>query len=177
LDYEYVINYFLRKTYFIRIFRGFFYIKTPREIKYGLGRSILEIIATTLNKMNLHWYFGLYSALKFNNATHEFFNINYIVSNSLYRSKIINISNNKFIFKRFKSDLFSFGIIENKEIKYSDLEKTILDLIYFWKYNNNSEEKIILNVSEYIDHLSLEKIEEYINHYPNSIKTIMKKIC
>jgi len=66
--------------------------------------------------------------------------IDYITSANLYRSKLINIDNHRFRFIKIKPELLKFGIIENG-FRYSDVEKTILDFLYLWIYNNIPRKK------------------------------------
>ena len=124
LSYEKVIRYFMRMKYIIRIFKGIFYVKSLEEIKYNsIKYSHLELVAKGLELKGVeNWYFGLYTALMLNNDTHEYFTIDYIISDSLYRNKPITINSRKFKFHKLKPSLLKFGIIENK-CRYSDLEK------------------------------------------------------
>ena len=177
LSYEKVIRYFMRMNYIIRIFKGIFYVKSLEEIKYkGIKYSHLELVAKGLELKGVkNWYFGLYTALKLNNATHEYFTIDYIITDSLYRNKPITINKHKFIFHKLKTSLLKFGINENK-YRHSDLEKTVLDFIYLWIYNSMSKKRILMNISEYAKNLSASKIRDYIYWYPKSVKEIIKEI-
>ena len=177
LNYENVINYFISRGYLSRIFRGIFYVKSLEELKLGKRKySYLELVKKGLELKNIkNWYFSLYTALKLNNVTHEYFTIDYVISENLYRSKLINIENRKFRFIKIKPDLLNFGIIENG-FRYSDLEKTILDFIYIWIYNNTPRKKILIDASEYIDDLTEEKIRIYAEKYPKSVKQIVEEI-
>ncbi len=177
LNYENVIRYFLRQKYIIRIFKGIFYVNSLEEIKYkSIKYSHLELVAKGLELKGVkNWYFGLYTALKLNNATHEYFTIDYIISDNLYRNKPITINNRKFKFHKLKPSLLKFGIIENK-FRYSDLEKTVLDFIYLWIYNSMSTKKILMNISDHTKNLSESKVREYILWYPKSVKEIIKEV-
>ena len=177
LKYENVISYFISRGYLSRIFRGIFYVKSLEELKFGKRKySYLELVkkGLELKKIN-NWYFSLYTALKLNNVTHEYFTIDYVISENMYRSKLINIENRKFKFIKLKPDLLNFGIIENG-FRYSDLEKTILDFIYIWIYNNIPRKKILIDATEFIDNMSEEKIKNYAEKYPNSVKEIVEEI-
>jgi len=177
LNYEKIVNYFISRGYLSRIFRGIFYVKSLEELKLGNRKySYLELVNRGLElKKVKNWYFGLYTALKINNITHEYFTIDYIISENFYRSKVINIEKRKFKFIKIKPDLLTFGIIENG-IRYSDLEKTILDFIYLWIYNNNPKKKILTDISEYIGAVKEEKILFYTKNYPNSVKEIIEEL-
>lgn len=116
-----------------------------------------------------NWYFGLYTALKFNNITHESFSVDYVVNDKLLRSKPINIAGYKFKFIKLAPKLLEFGINENN-LKYSDPEKTILDFIYMWRYNGAPKEKIALDVLEWAKDLSIEKTKKYSANYPKTVQ-------
>ena len=177
LKYENVISYFISRGYLSRIFRGIFYVKSLEELKFGKRKySYLELVKKGLELKKIkNWYFSLYTALKLNNVTHEYFTIDYVISENMYRSKLINIENRKFKFIKLKPDLLNFGIIENG-FRYSDLEKTILDFIYIWIYNNTPRKKILIDATEFIDDMSEEKIRIYAEKYPNSVKEIVEEI-
>ena len=177
LIYKKVIRYFIRRKYLIRIFKGIFYVKNWEEIKYESTKySNLELVAKGLELKGVkNWYFGLYTALKLNNATHEYFTIDYVISDSLYRNKSITINNRKYKFHKIKPSLLKFGIIENR-FKYSDLEKTILDLIYLGVYSGKSKVKILMEISDYTQNLTKSKIRKFVQNYPNSVKEIIGEI-
>ena len=144
LDYDIAIRHLVPRGYLVRIFRGIFYIKTLEELKLARPRyNHLELVARGLElKRVKNWYFGLHTALKLNNMTHETFVVEDVVSDKLFRANPIAIAGYKFKFSKLSSSLLGFGI-RNAEngVKYSDPEKTILDFIYLWKYNGNPEEK------------------------------------
>jgi predicted transcriptional regulator of viral defense system len=63
------IGHMVSRGYLIRIFKGIFYVKTPEEVKLNRSKySHLELMAKGLELKSVkNWYFGLYTALKFNN--------------------------------------------------------------------------------------------------------------
>ena len=176
-NYDNTIRNLLAKGYLIRIFKGIFYVKTFDEVKMGnIKYSHHELVAKGLELKGVeNWYFGLYSALMINNMTHEFFSIDHVVNDKIFRSKPMNINGYKFRFIKLKKELFGFGI-EEEHIRYSDKEKTILDMIYIWKYNGKDDERIVLDISEYAENLSKNKIEEYLGHYPKSVGNVVERI-
>ncbi|KKN08621.1 hypothetical protein LCGC14_1054820 [marine sediment metagenome] len=177
LSYEKVIRYFVRRKYLIRIFKGIFYVKSWEEIKYkSIKYSHFELVSKGLELKGVrNWYFGLYTALKLNNATHEYFTIDYVISDNLYRNKPITINNRKFKFHKLKPSLLKFGMNKSK-YRYSDLEKTILDLIYLGVYSAKSKVKILMEISDYTLNLSKSKIRKYVQNYPNSVKEVIGEI-
>jgi predicted transcriptional regulator of viral defense system len=173
LNYEKTIKYYVSRGYFIRIFKGVFYVKSLDEVKLSKSKyNHLELVAKGIELKGVkNWYFGLYTALKFNNITHESFAVDYVVNDKLLRSKPINIAGYKFRFIKLTPKLLEFGTIENN-LKYSDSEKTILDFIYTWRYNGVPKEKIVLDVSEWAKDLSIEKIKKYAVNYPKTVQEI-----
>jgi hypothetical protein len=62
LDYAMVVSYFVKRKYFVRIFRGIFYVKSLEETKlYRKKYNHLELAAKGLGlKQVKDWYFGLH---------------------------------------------------------------------------------------------------------------------
>ena len=177
LNYEKAIKYFVYRGYLTRIFKGIFYVKPLDEIKLGKSRySHLELVAKGLELKGIkNWYFGLYTALKLNNMTHEHFTVDYVINDRLFRPKPMSIAGYKFRFIKLTPRLLNFGITEN-DLRYSDAEKTILDFIYTWRYNGVPKEKIILDVSEWAKDLSGEKIRKYALNYPKTVQEIAETV-
>ena len=175
LNYETAIRHLIPRGYLIRIFRGIFYIKSLEEIKLGKTKhSHLELVAKGLEIKNVKsWYFGLYTALKLNNMTHEHFSVDYVVSDSLFRAKPINIAGYRFKFLKLAPKLFGFGI-KADGIRYSDPEKTVLDFVYTWRYNSVPKERILLDLKEWMGTLSEDRLREYSGNYPKTVRGIVE---
>ena len=177
LNYETVIRYFASRGYLVRIFRGIFFIKSLDETKLGKTKyNYMELVAKGLEIKNVkNWYFGLYTALKLNNMTHEHFTVDYVVSDKIFRAKAMNIAGYKFKFIKLTPQLLQFGITKDG-LRYSDAEKTILDFIYIWRYNGIPKEKIVLDLAEWIENISKERIKEYAKKYPKTIRDIVEEV-
>ena len=136
----------LNKGYLITIFRGVYYLKSYEEKKLNfLKYSSYELLALGLEKKRIKWYFGLNTALKFLNITHEVFPINIVINDKFNRTKPMKVAGSSFFFIKLKPSLF-FDIKEAKtensiSLYYSRLEKTLLDMIYLKKNVNLSEYK------------------------------------
>lgn len=65
----------------------------------------------------------LFTALRLNALTHEYFTRIFVLNDRIYRSKIIKIYGEDVKFIKIKPHLTEFGIINRGEIRYSDLEK------------------------------------------------------
>ncbi len=177
MNHRNAIRYLLKENYLVRIFKGVFYIRTFDEIKLGRSKySHLDLVSKGLELKGVkNWYFGLYTALKLNNLTHEHFTVEYVLNDKIFRAKPIEIVGYKFRFLKLKPELFGFGIIEDT-LKHSDAEKTILDFIHIWRYNGVPEEKIIMDLSEYAANVSKKKFLEYAENYSKSVKETAEKL-
>lgn len=176
LDYNITVKNLVFRGNLVRIFKGIFYVKDLEEIKLGrLKYSYRELIAKGLDLKDVkNWYFGLHSALKLNNMTHETFVIDHVINDKIFRAKPIGIAGYKIKFHRISSKVLTFGIITKDNIRFSDPEKTILDFLYILRYNGVPENKIIMDVSEYSNNILKEKIRKYVKHYPKSVKKTLE---
>lgn len=177
MDYRTIGDYLLTRGYLLNVLDNIYYVKTQEEIRQKkLKYSVLELVGKGLNiKKVKNWYFGLYTALKINNVEYEHDNeFLYLINDQIAKSKPTIILGEKFRFLTFKNALFNFGIINNK-IKYSNQEKTILDLIYLWQYNHMNDSRILIETSKILKGISEEKIVEYSQFYPESNRKLLKK--
>ncbi len=177
LDYYNTIRNLMARGYLLRIFKGLFYVKSFREVKMGsLKYSHLELVSKGMELKGVsNWYFGLNTALKLNNITHEHFTVDYVLNDTIFRSKPINIAGYKFRFVKLKGSLFTFGI-KQKKYRYSDPEKTILDLIYLSRYSSVPKEKITIDIEEYMGGISRNRIKKYSAKYPRTVQNILEEI-
>jgi len=180
LNYEMVVRYFGMRAYLVRIFRGVFYVKSLEELKLGRNKyNHLELVAKGLELKNVkRWYFGLHTALKLNNMTHETFAVEDVVNDKLFRANPIAIAGYKFKFSRLSPSLLGFGIRKaGNGVRYSDPEKTLLDFIYLWRYNGIPEEKIVADVSGWEKGASKEKLMAYAKKYPKTVAEIAARLA
>jgi len=168
------VNFMISYGYFVRILRGLYYVKTLQEFKLRKSIDAYKIISLGLNKLGIEWYFGLYTALRLNGATHEYFDTIFILNNSIFRPKEISIAGEKVRFLKVKNKLFGFGIKSKNSIKFSDLEKTLLDIIYLSRYRSVPEEKIISTLEEYGTKANKNRIKAYLKFYPKSVASVVK---
>ena len=170
LDYYTTIRYLTYNRYLARIFKGIFYIKSIEERKLNkTDMSYLEIIKNALGIKGIKkWYFGLETALKLNNLTHEYFTIDSVISDSLFRAKPIAILGRKIKFVKISPKLISFGIKKNN-LLYSDSEKTALDLLYLKRYSKSE-------FSELSKKLSKNKIIKYSKFYDKRVKGAVREL-
>ncbi|MEN6379813.1 MAG: hypothetical protein ABFD15_09585 [Methanofastidiosum sp.] len=172
------IVYLTRNKYLYTILRGIFYNPTIEERKLKrINVNHMEAISEALFKKGVtNWYFGLESALKMNNLTHEFYTLDTIINDKIFRKNPITVLGNKIRFIKVKSDIFGFGIIDSKKYKYSDKEKTVLDLIYLGKYNGKTDEEIKDRVSTFIPFCSHVKLLDYSKKYNKSVERFIEEL-
>ena len=170
LNYLPTIKYLLRNKYLARIFRGIFYVYSIEERKLGKSEmNSFEILKEALKIKGVkNWYFGLETGLKLNNLTHEYFAIDYIINDKIFRAKPITIIGRKVKFYKLKPKLVFFGIIKNK-YNYSDSEKTLLDLLYLKHYTKEEFEEIA-------EELSKTKLLKYSKSYNKRVINIVKEL-
>lgn len=177
ISYYSCISYLLNNRYIVRILRGIFYVKSIEERKANkIDMNYFEIIRKALDIKGVEgWYFGLDTALKLNNLTHEFFNVDYLISNSIYRAKPFMIMGHKIKFIKLNRDLFNFGILKTKgEIPFSNLEKTVLDFIHLGRYNGLTDDEINNKIMAFVDYCSKNKLKKYSRNYPNTVNNFLK---
>ena len=84
----------------------------------------------------------------------------------------INGEDVKFI--KLKKELFGFGVVEKNELLYSDLEKTLLDMVYLARYRSVAEERTVSILREYGGKARKERMKEYLKFYPKSVERVVR---
>ncbi|MBN1859833.1 MAG: hypothetical protein JW840_00070 [Candidatus Thermoplasmatota archaeon] len=176
INYENTIRNLIARGHLIRIFKGVFYIKSLEEKELGKTTySYHELIAHGLALKHITaWYFGLSTALKLNQMTHESFAVDHIINDTLFRARPMTIAGHSIKVYKLSRDLLTFGVKTQKNYCYSDPEKTILDFLYLWRYNGVPEERIRLDLSEYITNVSKPKLKRYAQYYPQTVRTMVE---
>jgi len=172
--YTNTINFMISYGYLVRILRGLYYVKTLEEFKLEKAVDIHRIISLGLSRLGVNWYFGLYTALRLNGLTHEFPATTFVLNDSIFRPKEIEIAGGRTKFLRLKRGLFGFGVVDSGGIRFSDPEKTILDLAYLSRYRSLPRERIISTVGEYGEHLERGKLQTYLKFYPKTVGAVIR---
>jgi hypothetical protein len=174
-DYTRSLRYLQEHNYLMRIFRGIFYVNSSKERDAGApDRPIFRIVAEALALKSVkHWYMGLETALRINGLTHEYFNVNYIITDSYRTTKVIRIADARFHFLKWSRKHFESGIRREFDLKFSDREKTILDLVYKRYLDNRDERYAISPLMEYEKLLDRDKVRLYLAGYPLRIQEIV----
>jgi hypothetical protein len=133
LDYTTTVKNFTHRGHLVRIFKGIFHVRPPEGLMLGRNKyNHLELVAKGLELKGVkNWYFGLHTALKRNNMTHEYFTIDEVISDSLFRANPINIAGYKFKFVKLSPELIKFGIKKDGMIVTLILKKQYWTLSIF----------------------------------------------
>ncbi|OGS42066.1 MAG: hypothetical protein A3K67_00415, partial [Euryarchaeota archaeon RBG_16_62_10] len=151
-----------------RILRGVFYVETPEERTRGsLGHSVLQLVQMALEAKGVRrWYFGLETALKLNGMTHEYFAVDFVITDSFRTTKVIEILGNKFQFLRRAKGHFESGIVRRSGLVFSDPEKTVLDLAYKRMIDGHERQHVSSALLEHADKIDRAKARRYLTSYP-----------
>jgi predicted transcriptional regulator of viral defense system len=171
---KYFINYMAAYGYLIRVVKEVYYVKTSDEFSSKKAIDVHKIISLGLTELKVNWYFGLNTALRMNGATHEYSDTVFVVNDEIYRNKEVRIAKSRVKFIKINPRLTRFGIIVEDGMRYSDLEKTLLDTIYLSKYRSVPEGKIALSVEEYAKNTDRVKAHEYLKAYPLNVGKVAK---
>lgn len=168
------INFMISYGYLIRVLRGLYYVKTLEEFKLKKVVNIYKAVSLGMDELKVRWYFGLYTALRLNGVTHEFSDIIFVLNEEIFRPKEVNIGGEEVRFIKLKPGLFGFGTVNRDRIKFSDVEKTILDFIYLSRYRSIPEERIASMMEEYAEKARPERVRAYLRFYPKSVERVVK---
>ena len=170
---EYFVNYIIKYGYVVRVLRGVYYVKTIEEFKLRKSVNPLKVLTLGMNRLNVKWYFGLYTALRLNGLTHEYYDVIFVLNDTIYRPKLIKVAGEKVKFVKIKPNLIDFGIVKRNGFIYSDLEKTILDFIYLSRYGKISKYTVKELIIEFGNIVDKEKIARYAKQYPKTVMRVL----
>ncbi|PIO04396.1 hypothetical protein COT48_00635 [Candidatus Woesearchaeota archaeon CG08_land_8_20_14_0_20_47_9] len=178
MDYYVAVRYLLHQRYLIRILKGVFYIPSVEERKFDkINISYLDAISEALKIKKVgNWYFGLETALKLNKLTHEYFAVDYVINDKIFRHNTILVLSHKIKFVKLKISLFDFGIRKDGMVRFSDVEKTILDIVYLSRYNGLSDDEIKNKVLDLLKNCSKRKLLGYAKKYNNPTYSFMRRL-
>jgi len=168
------VNFMISYGYLVRILRGLYYVKTLEEFGLKKALNVYNILSLGMEKLGIKWYFGLYTSLKLSGLTHEYFDTVFILNESIFRPKEIKVMGEKVKFIKLRSKLFGFGIIIEGNIKFSSIEKTLLDFIYVSKYRSVRDERIISVIEDYSKTVKADKIKAYLKFYPKTVGKVVE---
>jgi len=117
-------------------------------------------------------YLGLQDALSFHNLWEQE-TIPVIITSRKIRSGIRSIMGSNILIRKIDPKLlFGFDYLSDGEIylPYSDIEKTLIDMVYFKeKLSEEAQNNIIRTINK-------KKLESYLKHYPKRTQEQVRKI-
>jgi predicted transcriptional regulator of viral defense system len=117
-------------------------------------------------------YIGLQEALSLHNLWEQETNV-VIITTKKVRAGIREIFGNNVILRRIKPKyFFGFDLLnyENFFIPVSDIEKTLIDFVYF---NETLTKETLIEI---IKHIDKQKLIEYLKKYPSKFRLKVKKL-
>jgi len=159
ISYYTAIRYLISNKHLARVFKGIFYIYSLEERKLGKSEmNLYKILAEAIKLKGIKkWYLGLETSLKLNNLTHEYFTIEFVLNDKIFRAKPITIMGKKVKFYKISPKLMNQGIFF-KNYPFSNPEKTALDLFYLRHYDFSNFEALA-------EKLNKKKLKEYSKNY------------
>ena len=109
--------------------------------------------------------------------THEHFAIDEVISDTVFRARPVSIAGNRFRFVKISPKLLDFGIKRKNAYRYSDPEKTILDFVYLSAYGGRPAERIVMDVSDWSENVSKNKMMGYSANYPKTVARIASEVA
>ncbi|NNN17094.1 MAG: hypothetical protein HKL79_01850 [Thermoplasmata archaeon] len=174
---EHVVRHLRREGYLLPLFRGFYYVRTPEEVRLHTERhDPLELFALAARAKGIReWYFGLTTALRLNGLTHEDRREETVVSRSFYRIRGVPIGSRRFVIHKWDPALFGFGLGRRGTYRISDPEKTILDLAYLDLWRVKKGHAPTRAWMEYLPSMDARKIRRYLPHYPGAVRRTVEE--
>lgn len=178
-NYKNMINYLIKSNQIIKIFKDYYYVKDNEEIQNKNMQKYkpLELLSKALEFQNVgSWYFGLHTSLRKLNIPTQQNSIDYLMCVNLpFSGNKLQVLGKEVHLITLNKKLSNFGIIEDN-IRYSNLEKTILDFIYLWKKKGTQDLKIMKILNKYKKQISKEKILDYSLNYSKNIIQIIEDV-
>ncbi len=161
----------LRKTRIKYIFHKKWYVLSKEEFEDLKNNKFEEheLIFRFLENQKIPYYIGLSSAKYLNKLTWQSLKVVHVINTEFKLKRKMGNMEVK-LFKFPKEMIVNIALNKtNKEIPYSDVEKTLLDEIYYKKGK--------LQITDYnLKELNLEKIKAYLVFY-SKYKAVKKEIA
>ena len=174
---EYALRHLRREGYLLPLFRGFYYVRTPEEVRLHTERhDPLELFALAARAKRIReWYFGLTTALRLHGLTHEDRREETVVSTSFYRIHGVPIGSRRFVIRKWGAELFGFGLERRGTYRLSDPEKTVLDLAYldFWRARKGHAPTRAW--TEHLPSVGAHGVRTYLPHYPEGVRRMVEE--
>ncbi|MDG6898388.1 MAG: hypothetical protein JRN24_01485 [Nitrososphaerota archaeon] len=174
---EHALRHLRREHYLLPLFRGFYYVRTPEEVRLHTERyEPLELFALAARAKGIgEWYYGLETALRLNGLTHEDRREETVVSRSFYRIRGVPIGTRRFVVHKWDPALFRFGLVRRGSYRVSDPEKTVLDLAYLDHWRERKGHSPTRTWTEHVGSVDARKVRRYLPRYPEELRRIVEE--
>lgn len=173
---HHAVRHLRREGYLLPLFKGYYYVRSPEELRLGTSRyNPLELFALAANAKGIGaWYFGLHTALRLNGLTHEDRREETVVATDLYRIEGVKVGTGRFVVHKWSEDLAGFGLLERGLLRYSDPEKTVLDLAYLDHWRKRRGDAPRRTWAEHVDHVDAAALRGYLDRYPDGVREMVE---
>lgn len=175
---EHVTRHLRREGYVLPLFKGYYYVRSPDEIRLGdERRNPLELFALAADAKGIgSWYFGLHTALRLNGMTHEDRREEAVISDRFYRIRGVRVGARRFVVRKWAPGLLTFGLVDKAPYRYSDPAKTVLDLAYLDHWNRKKARAETSAWSEHVHGVNASMLRRYLAHYPGEVKAAVEEV-
>jgi len=161
----------------VPLFKGYYYVRRPDEM--GLRRprhNALELFAMGARAKRIgRWYFGLETALRLNEMTHDDRGLEFVIDERLFRPAGVRVGLRRFVILRWSAHLLTFGLRRDGPLRWSGPEKTLMD-IAFHESNLAARGRPPPGLwREHIETVSARTMRSYFPHYPERVRTEVAK--
>jgi hypothetical protein len=175
LDPDHTIRALRRENRIEPLFKGYYLVKRPEEVLLHEEPSPLELFALGAQAKGIGtWYFALETALRLNGLSHEYSRIEHVVSDALQRATGVPIGGRRFIIHKWRPARVGFGLRRRGTYRFSDPEKTVLDLAYVDATAMKRGRSPSLAWKECLDKVDPDRIASYLEHYPGSVRELVE---
>lgn len=117
-------------------------------------------------------YLGLQDALSFHQLWEQE-TVPVVITTRRVRQGVRSVLGTNVLVRRIKNDYcFGFEYVQNGELylPYSDIEKTLIDMVYF---KENIDSTTLLNIKERLDR---KKLDTYLKQHPKHVREAVKRL-
>lgn len=175
---EHALRHLRRTGYLLPLFRGYYYVRAPEELRLGDTRhNHLELFAMAAERKGIGvWYYGLHTALRLNGMTHEERRDETVISDSFYRIRGVPIGSKRFVVYKWRPELTGFGLIDGGTYRHSDPEKTVLDFAYWDTWRESKDKPATRIWAEHAPNVDKGKMRRYLRHYPRRVVQLIEAV-
>ena len=175
LDPDHTIRALRRENRIEPLFKGYYLVKRPEEVLLHHEPSPLELFALGAKAKGIGtWYYALETALRLNRLSHEYSRIEHVVSDAVHRPTGVPIGGRRFIIHKWRPEMARFALRRHGTYRFSDPEKTVLDLAYADDAAIKRGRSPGLAWKEHLGKVDPERLSSYLDYYPRSVRELVE---